>query len=623
MDPSMYNAATSGDVGFLQRIKDGEVSPDVLSQKTPQGNNILHLAAEFKQISFFKEYEPSFYQRFPLLWDKNKMGDTPLHIAARVGCAELLDFLIDCAKKLHIQRAAGDQERGPTYAKSYKKLLRKTNMESHTALHVAALYGHLEAVNSLIKADPKLCFSTNSTMESPLFLATCKGFSNVARDILNKSSVSPSFQGINGVTALHAAVTHTYQGAEEIVKIMVSKYPHTIKEADALGWTPLHYAAFRGNLEAIKSLMNSDKSSTCYMLDNWGMSALHIAAYKGHIKVMEELMRCRPDTCECRNSKDQTILHVAVLGAQSHVVKYILDQTDQLTRLIDQEDIEGNTPLHLAVIHQNQEIKTMLMSRGCRSVDNTGIDKGFSLVFDNFLGEDIKIQTASALGNRENEDPNLPPYNKAEQEGSSVILGNGSDKLEITLQGRSFGVTLFHEQIRRDFKKFELHPDNKDSSASAVADNQQKNVKPGFNLLIAILIATVTFTAALAPPGGYGDDGKVILSDNTYFKLFDTFNTISFLLSLYIIAYEYVRVYFPSSIDGFIILKPGSHILVSLLAMFCALLSGGAAGSKISGDHWKVAVYLAFWFLAVGQNIKLIVKSWNESRKKRSGSGTA
>ncbi|KAK9937597.1 hypothetical protein M0R45_014375 [Rubus argutus] len=78
MDPSMYNAATSGDVGFLQRIKVGQVSTDVLSQKTPQGNNILHLAAEVKQISFFKEYGPTFYQRFPLLWDKNKMGDTPL-----------------------------------------------------------------------------------------------------------------------------------------------------------------------------------------------------------------------------------------------------------------------------------------------------------------------------------------------------------------------------------------------------------------------------------------------------------------------------------------------------------------------------------------------------------------
>ncbi|KAK9937598.1 hypothetical protein M0R45_014376 [Rubus argutus] len=366
-------------------------------------------------------------------------------------------------------------------------------MESHTALHVAVRYGHREEANSLMTAEPKLCFSTNSAMESPLFLANCKGFSNVARHILNESSVSPSFRGINGVTALHAAVTHTYQGAEEIVKIIVSKYPDIIKEVDPLGWTPLQLAAFRGNLEAIRLLIQWDKSNICYMLDNWGMSALHIAAYKGHIEVMEELIKCRPDTYRA--------------------------------------DKEGHTPLHLAIIGQNHEITRML------TLDNTDIDKGFSLVFDNFLGEDIKMQTASAFGNRENEDPNLPPYNKAEQ-GSSVILGKGSDKLEITLQGRSFGVPLFHEQIRRDFKKFELHPDNKDSGASAVADNQEKNLKSGFNLLIAILIATVTFTAALDPPGGYGDDGKIVLLNDTRFRWFLTFNLISFVLSLYVMAYE-------------------------------------------------------------------------------------
>lgn len=58
----------------------------------------------------------------------------------------------------------------------------------------------------------------------------------------------------------------------EIVKIMVSKCPDIIEEQDALGWTPL-YAAFRGNFKAIELLMNSDKSSTCYMLDKCGMSA--------------------------------------------------------------------------------------------------------------------------------------------------------------------------------------------------------------------------------------------------------------------------------------------------------------------------------------------------------------
>ncbi|KAL6198932.1 hypothetical protein ACLB2K_028720 [Fragaria x ananassa] len=126
MDPSMYRAATCGDVGFLQKIRNGEVSADRLSHQTPKGNNVLHIAAEFKHINVFTGIPLD--KHLPLFWSVNKMGDTPLHIAARVGCDEVTDFLIERAKALLVRRA-NDQERGPTYAKSYKKLLRKTNLE--------------------------------------------------------------------------------------------------------------------------------------------------------------------------------------------------------------------------------------------------------------------------------------------------------------------------------------------------------------------------------------------------------------------------------------------------------------------------------------------------------------
>ncbi|XP_004295699.1 PREDICTED: uncharacterized protein LOC101305449 [Fragaria vesca subsp. vesca] len=126
MDPSMYRAATCGDVGILQKIRNGEVSVDLLSYQTPKGNNVLHLAAEFKRINVFTDIPLD--KHSPLFWSVNKMGDTPLHIAARVGCDEVIDFLIERAKALHVRRA-NDQERGPTYAKSYKKLLRKTNLK--------------------------------------------------------------------------------------------------------------------------------------------------------------------------------------------------------------------------------------------------------------------------------------------------------------------------------------------------------------------------------------------------------------------------------------------------------------------------------------------------------------
>ncbi|KAL6283281.1 hypothetical protein ACE6H2_014210 [Prunus campanulata] len=141
---------------------------------------------------------------------------------------------------------------------------------------------------------------------------------------------------------------------------MVSRNPEIVKEADAIGWTPLHYAALIGNPEATRVLTQCD-SSVSYILDKSGMSALHVAAYAGQTKVLEELIQCLPDTSDLLNVKGQTVLHAAVLGGRVNVVKYIL-KTPQLAGLINEADKDGNTALHLAAIHQNIEIIGTLAS---------------------------------------------------------------------------------------------------------------------------------------------------------------------------------------------------------------------------------------------------------------------
>ncbi|CAL2253423.1 unnamed protein product [Prunus armeniaca] len=209
MDLSVYEAAKLGDVDFFRRIRDSELSIDLECQKTPKDNNILHVAIEFKQVEFFTNISLG----SPMFWATNIKGDTPLHTAAKVGCLLVVEFLINHAKMLHIEGV--DEENGPADGEAYKKLLRMTNLEKDTALHVAVRCGHCRVVMPLIEADPTLCCLTNSTNESPLFLATSKGFQRIARYILCESSICPSFERINGVTALHAAVTRRTKSTKD------------------------------------------------------------------------------------------------------------------------------------------------------------------------------------------------------------------------------------------------------------------------------------------------------------------------------------------------------------------------------------------------------------------------
>ncbi|KAM5586593.1 ankyrin repeat-containing protein [Rosa sericea] len=536
MDPYLYEAATLGDVSFMRRIRDGDVllNHDLLLQKTPKDNNILHIAAEFKQIEFFRQV-PSHYSP-ALFWAANKKGDTPLHVAARVGGDEIVEFLIDQAKALHIRGA--DEE-----SCHRKSLLRMTNLEMDTALHVAVRYGHLGVVVMLMEADPELCCLTNRADESVLFLAARKGSAEIALYLLNESPVCPCFRGTNGVTALHAAVTRSNLTSKGIVRTMVSKNPEMIKNVDALGWTPLHYAAFRGNLEATRVLMQCD-SSASYILDNSGMSALHVASHAGHTKIMEELIRWRPDICDLLNDKGQTALHAAVLGARVNVVQYIL-KTPKLAAIINEADKDGNTPLHLAALQQNDKIIKVLS--GDRRVDMIAINKDFSKPIDMFLGDNIGEQETIRSG---------------------MVLHN---------LGCSVGVPFFQQQISRDFDK--LEPPDKDTDKTR--ENQQQ--APRYDnalkrndtkLLVATLIATVTFAASFTNvPGGFKDDGMPVLYDKATFKVFQFFNAVSFYISILAIYNEST----PITVLSIHLPTPSSLIQYSIGGMVVAFFSGTLA----------------------------------------------
>uniref|UniRef100_A0A2N9G6J7 Uncharacterized protein n=1 Tax=Fagus sylvatica TaxID=28930 RepID=A0A2N9G6J7_FAGSY len=81
-----------------------------------------------------------------LAMQTNSKGNTPLHVAAKVG---------------------------------------NPQMEGDTALHIAVQYGNFEVVKELIKEDPKLAMCVNNVGESVLFLAVDRDLYDIASHILS------------------------------------------------------------------------------------------------------------------------------------------------------------------------------------------------------------------------------------------------------------------------------------------------------------------------------------------------------------------------------------------------------------------------------------------------------
>lgn len=133
--------------------------------------------------------------------------------------------------------------------------------------------------------------------------------------------------------------------------------PALTKEADQQGWTPLHYAAHYGHLRMVKTLLRHDRDhiqpsrlqqdiSAAYFADrDCNRTALHIAAALGHHRIMKEIISSYPDCCELVDKRGWNVLHFAIEGHNFRAIK-VVTENPSLTHLLNEKNIEGNTPLH-------------------------------------------------------------------------------------------------------------------------------------------------------------------------------------------------------------------------------------------------------------------------------------
>jgi len=118
-----------------------------------------------------------------------------------------------------------------------------------------------------------------------------------------------------------------------------------------------------------------------YKKDSAGLSALHVTARMGHHRVVKDMLRIYPDAAELHDGNGGTFQHTACREKQSSVVPVVIKSRTLRGLLLDAQDRDGNTALHLEVAAGAPAVVEALLQKGEAQTDvlNSDGDTAFDL----------------------------------------------------------------------------------------------------------------------------------------------------------------------------------------------------------------------------------------------------
>ncbi|XP_062578831.1 serine/threonine-protein phosphatase 6 regulatory ankyrin repeat subunit B-like [Saccostrea cucullata] len=314
---ALHSACKVGSVEIVSFLIEKGMDINILSNN---GRSILHLAG------FNGKFEVCEYlvENYPNLLDlRDKSSNTVLHDAAWGGNVQIVKLLIE--KKMDINALQGDGE---------------------TILHQCCRSGKMEMCEYLVNHFPDLLEIRDNDGWTVLHSACYGGCVEIV-SFLIKKGMDFNAMSNDSKSILHRACIN---GKFEICEYLVVNYPHLLDVKDKYRNTVLHDAAWGGNVQIVKLLI--EKKMDINALQRGGETILHQCCRSGKMEMCEYLVNHFPEFLEIKDTEGWTVLHSACSGGSVEIVSFLLDKGLDTNALSN----DGQSILHRACLKGKFEI---------------------------------------------------------------------------------------------------------------------------------------------------------------------------------------------------------------------------------------------------------------------------
>ncbi|CAN7031377.1 hypothetical protein IGI04_030914 [Brassica rapa subsp. trilocularis] len=257
-----------------------------------------------------------------------------------------------------------------------------------------------------------------------------------------------------------------------IIDVLLDEYPSMAEERDEEGNTCLSFGAYIGFSAGVLKLLNRSIQSV-YVCNDDGSFPIHCAVEKRHFDVFYILVRHCPNSIYLLNKQGQNIFHLVPKSGKSSLwflLRLHLLISIKKKQLMGKQDVDGNTPLHLAAINWRPRTLYFFLSR-------------FGIGYSTTDKEWLYIRNNSGLTALGVVESNMQP--------NYIFVER------LTLMVLSF----FHNKTITKRSDITAGDKSKDYANTL--------------LVVAALIATVTFAAGFTIPGGFNNSTPKLAIGNS------------------------------------------------------------------------------------------------------------